>query len=236
MPASARITSRRPPLSGGLITAVTWGMMVLGTAALASVIYLLWPRWPDAPPGADAPTLPVVVGEVSFNVPPGAIRQKVQRHPGTQERVDLAYAWPTLAPAATVPKAEIGEPPPAMDRIFVTIAAAPTALAPEERFKTVYPRYTENVGASAPAGLSLLPFRSGTPYQGEDLLFVPEAPERFILRCTRNQGMIAGSCIHERMFAGASVTMRFPRTLLDDWRNVLTGIDRLIEELQPTRR
>jgi len=120
--------------------------------------------------------------------------------------------------------------------MFVTIAAAPTAMTPEERFKTVYPRYAETVAASGPAGLSLLPFRSGTPYQGEDLLFMPETPERFILRCTRDQGMIPGSCIHERMFAGASVTARFTRALLGDWRNVLAAIDRLIEQLQPARR
>jgi len=36
---------------------------------------------------------------VAFNVPPAAIRIAAQRQPGTQERIDLVYLWPSLAPA-----------------------------------------------------------------------------------------------------------------------------------------
>jgi hypothetical protein len=105
------------------------------------------------------------VGDVFFNVPPKAIRQKVQRRAGVQERVDLAYIWPTLEPAAVMSKPEAGHAPLPTERLFVTIVSAPTSLTPEERMKTVYPRYTETVAMKGPDGLSLLPFRSGTPYQ-----------------------------------------------------------------------
>ena len=62
------------------------------------VAYVLWPRWPDAPVALDAPSLPIVVAGVAFNIEPAAIRMPVQRRPGTQERVDLAYLWPSLVP------------------------------------------------------------------------------------------------------------------------------------------
>ena len=69
-----------------------------GVIAAAYVAYVLWPRWPDAPVALDAPSLPIIVAGVMFNIEPAAIRMTVQRQPGTQERVDLAYLWPSLMP------------------------------------------------------------------------------------------------------------------------------------------
>ncbi len=69
-----------------------------------------WP-WPQASsptccgrPGRalrsalDAPALPITVAGVLFQVPPAAIRATVQRHAGPQERIDLAFLWPSLKP------------------------------------------------------------------------------------------------------------------------------------------
>src|SRR5215831_12316256 len=95
-----------------------WTLFVVLFAACASlairaIVYLLHPGWSDAAT-PDAPPLPIVVAGVVFNVPPAAIRMPLQRHAGPQERIDLAYRWPTLAPPdshATDPSA----------RLFVTI-------------------------------------------------------------------------------------------------------------------
>jgi len=230
-------TAVRASTAGGIITLTTWGLLAAAALALAYVIYLMWPRWPEVAGAADPPSVPIVVGDVFFNMPPHAIRQKVQRHPGVQERVDLVYAWQTLEPAAVLPKPEPGRAPLPPDRLFVTIAtAAPAALTPDERLKTIYPRYTETVAMKGPDGLSLLPFRIDTPYQGEDLLFDPQAPDRYLFRCTRDRGPTPGMCIHERQFARADVSVRVPRAWLGEWRVVLANIDRMIEKLQPATR
>lgn len=230
-------TAARAPAAGGIVTLATWGLTALAALALAYVIYLLWPRWPEIAGSADAPSLPIVIGDVFFNVPPHAIRQKVQRRPGVQERVDLVYAWPTLEPAAVLPKPEPGKALLPPERLFVTIAnTAPAALTPDERMKTIYPRYTETVAMKGPDGLSLLPFRTDTPYQGEDLLFDPQTPDHFLFRCTRDRGPTPGMCIHERQFGRADVSMRVPRAWLGEWRGVLATIDRMIERLQPATR
>src|SRR5713226_3690901 len=67
------------------------------SGAIALVAYLLWPTW-----GADASSspgrLPVSIGATLFNVPTMAIRMKIQRHSGPQERVDLSFAFPSLEP------------------------------------------------------------------------------------------------------------------------------------------
>ena len=76
--------------------------------AAAYVAYVLWPRWPDAPVTLDAPSLPITVAGVTFNIEPAAIRMPVQRRPGTQERVDLAYLWPSLTPPDPAQQADVG--------------------------------------------------------------------------------------------------------------------------------
>src|ERR1700709_932582 len=63
--------------------------------AIGLVAYLLWPTWGVG--AANAPSrLPVSVGGTLFNVPAQAIRRKIQRHSGPQERVDLSFTFPSL--------------------------------------------------------------------------------------------------------------------------------------------
>ena len=79
-------------------------------------------------------------------------------------------------------------------------------------------------------------FRDGTPYQGEDLVYDESAPGHFVARCTRSANPLApASCLLERFVGQASVTVRFPRERLADWRAFANGLDRLIAELHPKR-
>jgi hypothetical protein len=200
--------------------------------ALAPIAYMLWPA-PRAI-SLDAPSLPVTVGGVAFNVPPAAIRFKVQRRPGAQVRVDLSFVWPSLTPPDMSIKPLPTDAPGVTDRLFVTIAASDATLSPTERLKVIYPRYADAAPIIGTDGLSLQGFRDGSPYQGEDLMLEPASPERFLLRCTRQIAATPAMCLHERRIAGADVTVRFPRAWLDDWRNVADGIDRLIAGFRPT--
>jgi hypothetical protein len=206
-------------------------LTALGALGVAAVIYLLWPRWPDTPVAADAPALPIVVAGQMFNVPPAAIRMAVQRHPGPQERVDLVYLWPSLTPPEPGGKPTNGAAQDS-ERLFVTIADHEGTIAPSERLKIIYPRYTEPDPSSGPDGLSQFGFRDGTPYQGEDLLFDHTAPERFLVRCSRAVPPTPGACLYERYVGEASVTVRFARELLPEWRLLASGFEKLIGQLR----
>ncbi len=201
--------------------------------AAAYVAYVLWPRWPDAPVALDAPSLPIIVAGVTFNIEPAAIRQGVQRRPGTQERVDLAYLWPSLVPPDPAHKASVGAPIDPNERLFVTIQAGDGTLPLLERVQTIYPRYLVAEPVAGPAGLTLRGFRDGTPYQGEELVFESLAPEHFLARCAKRGVINSGSCLLERRIGNADLTIRFPRDWLSDWKNVASGIDRLIARLHP---
>jgi hypothetical protein len=214
-----------------MLAAMTGALIALAALALIYVVYALWPRWPEAPAEPNAPALPIIVGEVLFRIPPAAIRQKVQRHAGTQERIDLAFLWPTLEPSA--PTRNAANAGSAAPRLFINVVAAPTAMTPAERLKQIYPRYVERNLWVGPQGLTAVAFRADTPYRGEELFYDAAAPDRFIVRCTRKVGPTQGSCLYERFLGAASITVRFSRDWLDDWRKVLAGIDEIIDGLQP---
>ncbi len=195
--------------------------------AVALMAYLMAPRWAEPQAAVESPPLPIVVAGVVFNVPSAAIRMAVQRRAGPQERIDLAYTWPALAP----PDLHAPEPSP---RLFVTVETAQAPLPAAERLKSIYPRYIDEHPTADTRGLTTAPFADGTPYQGEDLIYDAAVPERFLVRCTRPRAELTpATCLYERAIGAAAVTFRFPRAWLDDWHAVVDGIDRLVAGWRP---
>jgi hypothetical protein len=208
--------------------------IVLGCAVTASAIalvaYLLWPTWgPEASSGPAR--LPVSIGATLFNVPPMAIRMKIQRHSGPQERIDLSFTFPSLeAPDAAkhVSADVVEEAIQPIDRIFLSIAAHHDTLAPDTRVRTIYPRYLEQASTPGQDGLTMRAFREGTPYSNEDMFFA-NTPN-LSARCTRDAAT-PGMCLSERRIDGADLTFRFPRSWLAQWREVANAMDRLTAQL-----
>jgi hypothetical protein len=202
----------------------------IGTIALALIAYLLWPTW-STDVSNDPALLPISVGDTLFNVPPLAIRMKIQRHSGEQERIDLNFNYPALG-VPSGPKhvsadtVEAALPP--IDRIFLSIAAHHDSMAPNVRLNTIYPRYLEQTTSPGPDGLTVRGFCDGTPYGQEDLFFA-DAP-KLSARCARD-GATPGMCLSERRIDGADLTFRFPRSWLAQWREVAEAMDRLTVQL-----
>jgi hypothetical protein len=215
--------------SGSHMIPVMLGCAV-AASAIAVVAYLLWPTW-----GADASSnparLPMSIGNTLFNVPTAAIRMKIQRHSGPQERVDLSFAFPSLEPPDApkhVSADTVEETVPPIDRIFLSIAAHHDTLAPDDRVRTIYPRYLEQASTPGADGLTRRAFRDGTPYGGEDLFAATTA--NLTARCTRDAAT-PGMCLSERRVDGADLTFRFPRNWLTQWRDVANAMDRLTVQL-----
>ena len=207
--------------------------------AAAYVAYVLWPRWPDAPVALGAPSLPIAIAGAPFNIEPAAIRIPLQRHAGSQNRVDLAYLWPSLVPPDPAIKIVDGAPVDPNERLFVTIQVNDGTMPVDERVRTIYPRYLGPETAPGADGMMVRPFADGTPYQGEDLVYEQALPDHFRARCSRkgfgNSGVTnSGTCLLERRVGGADITFRFSRDWLSDWRNVAAGIDKLLTRWQPT--
>jgi hypothetical protein len=203
----------------------------VAASAVAFIAYLLWPSWgPDN--GGGPERIPVSIGDTLFNVPTAAVRMKIQRHSGPQERVDLDFTYPSLDPPAapkhvsadTIERSAF-QP---IDRIFLSIAAHHDALAPDIRLRTIYPRYLETTSTPSEDALTMRAFRDDTPYAGEDL-FVANAPP-LTARCTRD-GATPGMCLSEQRMDGADLTFRFPRNWLRQWRDIADAIEHLTSQL-----
>ena len=199
---------------------------LLAAGAVALVAYLLWPTWGTV--NAKGPErLPVSVGGTLFNVPTAAIRRKIQRHSGPQERVDLGFLFPSLTPPEApkhVSADTVEERPQPIDRIFLSITAHRDSLAPDMRVRTIYPRYLEQASSQVEDGLTLRAFKDGSPYGSEDM-FSATNPS-LVARCTRDAAT-PGMCLAERRIEGADLTFRFPRSWLAQWREVAAAMERL---------
>jgi len=227
-------TSPRSPGAGAktrahLVPLALTGVVAAG--AIALVAYLLWPTWSTG--GTDAPDkLPVSVGGTLFNLPLQAIRMKIQRHSGPQERIDLDFLYPSLeAPSGprhvTADTVDTAMQP--IDRIFLSIAAHHDALSPEQRTTTIYPRYLDQAATTPDDGLTMRPFRSDTPYGSEDL-YSATSPA-LTARCTRDAST-PGMCLSERRVGSADLTFRFPRSWLSQWRDVAEAMEKLTAQLR----
>ena len=200
----------------------------IAAGAIGLIAFLLWPTW-EAEVSHGPVRLPVSIGGALFNVPTAAIRMNIQRHSGPQERVDLSFSFPSLEPPEPPKHVSAGNLEVTMqpiDRIFFSIAAHHDSLAPDMRFRTIYPRYLEQAPALVEDGLSARAFRDGSPYGNEDLFSVT-APD-ITARCTRDAAT-PGMCLSERRVDGADLTFRFPRSWLAHWRDVAEAMDHLTQ-------
>lgn len=202
----------------------------VAAGAIGLVAFLLWPTWGNG--AANTPSrLPVSVGGTLFNVPTQAVRRKIQRHSGPQERVDLSFTFPSLE-APELPRHvsadTVEEKVQPIDRIFLSISAHHDTLAPDTRVHTIYPRYLEQA-STVDDGLTMRAFRDGSPYANEDL-FAATMPS-LNARCTRD-GVTPGMCLSESRVDGADLTFRFPRSWLAQWRDVANAMNRLTAQLR----
>jgi hypothetical protein len=230
---SAQLRSARGWHSQGHTLSIVLGAL-LASAAIAIVAYLLWPTW-GVVPATGPDRLPVSVGDTLFNVPPAAVRMKIQRHTGPQERVDLFFDFPSLQPpdaSKHVSAEQVDEMQQPLDRIFVSISAHHGVMAPDVRVNTIYPRYLAPDMMPVQDGLTMRSFRAGTPYDGEDLFLAQQAP--LVARCTRD-AKTPGMCLAERRIDGADLTFRFPRSWLSRWRDVSDAVERLTAQLHSAK-
>jgi hypothetical protein len=208
----------------------------IAVTAVALVVYLLWPTWRATGASSTPERLPISVGGALFNVPTAAVRMKIQRHSGSQERVDLAFDFPSLNPPdgpRHVTAETAADADQAIERmLFLSIAAHHDAMAPEARLRTIYPHYLDQAPASVADGLTMRTFRDGTSYAGEDL-FLADGPD-LAARCTRDAAT-PGMCLSERRIDGADLIFRFPRSWLAQWREVANAMERLTAQLHGAR-
>ena len=173
----------------------------------------------------DTTPLEIVMGNSVLNLPANMIRFESQRQNGVAKRVDLYLHWPDMQgyrPDLTDDFNGLG----AEKRlVFATLEPRMDPLDMSQRYGPVYATLTTGPGIKGPSGLTIQRFRPDSGYANEELVVSAERAGTlpFIARCldaTTTKDNFAG-CQRD-IFVGEDLqlTYRFPRELLQDWREV----------------
>ena len=216
-----------------------WLFAALGAVLVAAVLLLGFGaglKWiADATRraglGEDPNPVALRIGREALAIPANVIRFADQRRGGAQPRVDLELAWPALegySPAT----AEAFADPAAGRIVHLSIAPRETAFNEAMRLRAVYSRLFAGEPRQDPVGLTVRRFAEGSGYDGEAVYYGP-GPAPFVARCPAGDGPDFTTCLREvHAGTGLSVTQRFPKTLLGDWRALDARLGDLVERFR----
>lgn len=186
----------------------------------------------DADKTPEPALVEVVVGDTALSVPGNMIRFAQQRG-GRQERLELFMHWPSLTgfslERAGLFQADAAESPV----IYLDFRPAAGVMAPEDRFRMVYPRVLEPALHELPGGIVVRRFRAGFGYDGEELYIARDARRPLVARCAAEAGPAdRPACMVDMRLDGLDVTYRFRREQADDWREIDATVRGLVSEFR----
>jgi hypothetical protein len=208
------------------------------TALLSGVVLLYYlgpaPRsfieeHPSATTQRDAVLL--TVGGVSFRVPANYIRFKSARKGGTLSQVALSAMLPDFHGYSDTDSDVFTSNAADSPVIDILVHEEQMKLGERDRFARIYLGYVvSTTGKPGPFGLTHYEFRDDSGYRGEDLYLGMVGKHTVVMRCDRlGASDQSPSCIRDtRLARHASLSYRFKRSQLSRWREIATGVDKLV--------
>ncbi|RVU21690.1 hypothetical protein [Methylobacterium oryzihabitans] len=132
----------------------------------------------------------------------------------TPDRLDLAIPWSALSASG-------GD-----DRLHVTATRAPDTAAPLGPARR-YARFLTAEVRATPDGLMQRRFRTGSPFEGEDLYLAQPDGNRFAARCATALPDPQGACLSEVRVGDLALRVRFAEARLPFWNEALAGLERI---------
>lgn len=154
-------------------------------------------------------------------VPENMIRFSKERHDGAQSRLDLYLKWPEMSGYRAVYRDAFNLTATAPSLIFLSIQEQVMSRDMSGRFEPIYSSLIEKPGKPAEAGLTAYRFSNKSGYAGETLLTGSgEDGKLFVVRCLEAADILT-ACERD-IFIGEdlSLTYRFPKALLGQWRAI----------------
>ena len=118
---------------------------------------------------------------------------------------------------------------------YLTIHKDRHGLKEADKLARVYLDYVANRGGSeGPYGLRQYAFRPDIGYRNEDLFVGQTAAGPVVLRCVKLTPEVPSpSCLRETLLApGVSLSLRFKRAHLEDWRDIAAKTDKLMADFR----
>jgi len=211
-----RIASRFPRIMLSVVITISILVFAFVTAAKYFGSYAI-----KSGSSEDTSIRQIIVGNDVLNIPANVFRFKEQRQAITAKQLDLFFHWPDFK-GYSLARHELfyGQAGTPGDLIFVTINNRKISLDMSERFKPVYLKLLEGKAAKSALGLVFQRLKPEAGYSGEELHYQTGVDLPYVVRCQRQKtNPPSASCMRDiNIGKGLSVTYRFSRKLLPNWR------------------
>jgi hypothetical protein len=199
---------------------------LLAVAALVAAVAVAFHRDGGAASPTSPETLRLEVGGRPLHVPANVVRFVDQRVAGPQPRLDLALTWPELEGRTAANAARFDTTDYAPDVIQVGLQPRRDAVDGAARLATVYSRFFVGEPWTGPGGLQGRRMAPKSGYGDEEIWLEPGAVRPFVARCFPiSPGEPPAMCLSDTIHGSLHVTLRFPRALLGEWRELDAGLD-----------
>jgi hypothetical protein len=213
------------PLAVFLVTAVLIGMVIIWYIAPTPSELI---EEQAAPTSIDTPVT-LKVGSQQFTIPANYLPYASARKGGSFSEVRLIALLPDLEGYSSAQSEEFS-PDKADSRLLNIRMRAQVALDERSRLDRIYlPQVQSPNGAPGPYELTQYTFNPNSSYRDEELFVGQTDGGPAVIRCARPlSDSLAASCLREQpVGTGVSVSYRFKRTHLAEWR----AIDKAVRDL-----
>lgn len=172
----------------------------------------------------DKTTREIVIDNDVISVPANMIRFEKARHNGTASRLDLYMRWPELDGYSDGARAAFNNSDGSKRILFLSLEPRVMTRDMSGRLDPIYTALTVKPGVPGPEGVTLFGFTETSGYLNEVLAVGARAGETpFVARCLAGEPAeeLLAPCERD-VFVGKelSLTYRFPRELLGEWRTL----------------
>lgn len=206
---------------------------VFGALALLSVAISLGGKWfgkTIAMAGhTDDPTVhEIVIGNNVIAAPANTIRFERSRRSGVADRLDLYLRWPDMKGYTAATRNDFNHAGDRRSILFLSFEPRMMSRDMSGRFAPIYRSLIVPVGDPGPGGMTFHAFTEKSGYANE-ILAVAERPGEtpFVARCLTGQSARESLAPCERDIQigdELSLTYRFPREMLGDWRRLEAAV------------
>ena len=174
------------------------------------------------------------VGAASLAYPAAYARFGPGRSGGALDRLEMAFTFPDLRGAGTAAAALPSDDDVALNArqlVFLSLRPEDEIADPADRTGALYARFLQSDIWQEDGGLVMRRFETGSPYEREELHFVPPEGRVFAARCmrpTQPPSDLPSTCLATLRQDGLDIDVRFSPTLLPQWEALTDGVRRLI--------
>lgn len=170
----------------------------------------------------DASSREVVIGNDVIAAPANMIRFEKARRDGVADRLDLYLRWPEMDGYSEAARSAFNNTDGQKRIVFLSLEPRMMTRDMSGRLQPIYSALTVKPGVPGPDGMTLYGFKENSGYLNEVLAVAVRAGEpEFVARCLSGTEAEESLAPCERdVFVGKdlSLTYRFPRELLGEWR------------------